>query len=62
MSIYNNKNYFNDNIRAIDARHEAQKIAFTPLAFQVFKLAKARRSLSSINCSLLRCQISSDEM
>ena len=34
MFNYNNKNYFNDNIRAVDALHEAQKIAFAPLVFQ----------------------------
>jgi hypothetical protein len=37
MSEYNNKNYFNDNIKAVDARHEAQKIAFAPLTFQAVR-------------------------
>ena len=37
MSKYNNKNYFTDNIKAVDARHEAQKIAFAPLTFQAVK-------------------------
>jgi len=37
MSNYNNKNYFNDNIKAVDARHEAQKIAFAPLTFQAVR-------------------------
>jgi hypothetical protein len=37
MSNYTNKNYFNDNIKAVDARHEAQKIAFAPLTFQAVR-------------------------
>jgi hypothetical protein len=37
MSNYTNKNYFDDNIKAVDARHEAQKIAFAPLAFQAVR-------------------------
>ena len=37
MSKYTNKNYFNDNIKALDARHEAQKIAFAPLTFQAVR-------------------------
>ena len=37
MFEYTNKNYFNDNIKAVDARHEAQKIAFAPLTFQAVR-------------------------
>ena len=37
MSNYSNKNYFNDNIKAVDARFEAQKIAFAPLTFQAIR-------------------------
>ena len=37
MLEYTNKNYFNDNIKAVDARHEAQKIAFAPLTFQAVR-------------------------
>ncbi|MCL2804566.1 MAG: class I SAM-dependent methyltransferase [Treponema sp.] len=37
MSNYTNKNYFNDSIKAVDARHEAQKIAFAPLTFQAVR-------------------------
>ena len=29
--------YKNDNIRAVDAKFEAQKIAFAPLSFQAIK-------------------------
>jgi hypothetical protein len=32
-----NKSYFHDTIKAVDARHEAQKIAFAPLAFQAVR-------------------------
>jgi hypothetical protein len=34
MSEYSNKNYTEDKIRAVDAKYEAQKIAFAPLTFQ----------------------------
>ncbi|MCL2043172.1 MAG: class I SAM-dependent methyltransferase [Treponema sp.] len=37
MSIYTGNNYFCDNIKAVDARHEAQKIAFAPLTFQAVR-------------------------
>ena len=37
MTEYFNKNYTKDNIRAIDAKFEAQKIAFSPLVFQAVK-------------------------
>jgi len=39
MNIIENmpKNYIKDNIRAIDAKFEAQKIAFAPLTFQAVK-------------------------
>ena len=37
MFKYTNSSYFNDDIRAVDARHEAQKIAFAPLAFQAVR-------------------------
>ena len=37
MSKYTNKIYFDDNIKAVDARHEAQKIAFAPLTFQAVR-------------------------
>ena len=37
MSKYTNENYFNDNIKALDARHEAQRIAFAPLTFQAVR-------------------------
>ncbi len=32
-----NKNYYNDKIRAIDAKFEAQKIAFSPMTFQAIR-------------------------
>ena len=37
MSKYSSKTYYNDNIKAVDARHEAQKIAFAPLTFQAVR-------------------------
>jgi len=37
MSKYTNENYFKDNIKALDARHEAQRIAFAPLTFQAVR-------------------------
>ena len=37
MPEYKNENYINDNIRAIDAKFEAQRISFAPLAFQAVK-------------------------
>jgi len=37
MHKYTNKEYFKDNIKALDARHEAQKIAFAPLTFQAVR-------------------------
>ncbi len=36
-SFYNIDKYKTDNIRAVDAKYEAQKIAFAPLAFQAIK-------------------------
>jgi len=43
MSEYINENYTNDKIRAVDAKFEAQKIAFAPLTFQ------ATRALIELN-------------
>jgi hypothetical protein len=37
MSEYTNENYRTDKIRAVDAKFEAQKIAFAPLAFQAVR-------------------------
>ena len=37
MSAYNNSKYTEDKIPAIDAKFEAQKIAFAPLAFQAVR-------------------------
>ena len=37
MPEYSNENYFKDTIRAVDAKFEAQKIAFAPLAFQAVR-------------------------
>jgi hypothetical protein len=37
MSEYKNENYTNDKIRAVDAKFEAQKIAFAPLTFQAVR-------------------------
>ena len=37
MSEYTNENYRKDKIRAVDAKFEAQKIAFAPLAFQAVR-------------------------
>ena len=37
MSEYSNENYIKDNIKAVDAKFAAQKIAFAPLAFQAVK-------------------------
>ena len=37
MSEYTNENYREDNIRAVDAKFEAQKIAFAPLTFQAVR-------------------------
>lgn len=36
-SFYNIEKFKNDDIRAVDAKFEAQKIAFAPLAFQAIK-------------------------
>lgn len=36
-SFFNIENYKNDNIRAVDAKFEAQKIAFAPLCFQAIR-------------------------
>jgi len=43
MLEYTNENYIKDKIRAVDAKFEAQKIAFAPLAFQ------ATRALIELN-------------
>jgi hypothetical protein len=37
MLEYTNENYIKDKIRAVDAKFEAQKIAFAPLAFQAVR-------------------------
>jgi len=37
MSEYANENYRKDKIRAVDAKFEAQKIAFAPLAYQAVR-------------------------
>ena len=37
MPEYKNENYTKDTIRAVDAKFEAQKIAFAPLAFQAVR-------------------------
>jgi len=37
MSEYTNTRYINDKIKAIDAKFEAQKIAFAPLVFQAVR-------------------------
>ena len=37
MSEYTKENYIKDKIRAVDAKFEAQKIAFAPLTFQAVK-------------------------
>jgi len=37
MSEYTNEHYHNDAIKAVDAKFEAQKIAFAPLAFQAVR-------------------------
>jgi len=37
MSEYTNENYIKDKIRAVDAKFEAQKIAFAPLTFQAIR-------------------------
>ena len=37
MAIYKNKNHTVDNIKAVDAKFEAQKIAFGPLVFQAVR-------------------------
>jgi hypothetical protein len=37
MSEYTNANYTKDKIKAVDAKFEAQKIAFAPLAFQAVR-------------------------
>ena len=37
MPEYMSENYTNDKIKAVDAKFEAQKIAFAPLAFQAVK-------------------------
>jgi hypothetical protein len=53
MSEYTNENYKKDKIRAVDAKFEAQKIAFAPLAFQ------AVRAL--LELGLLKCVHDSGE-
>ena len=37
MSEFTNENYTNDKIRALDAKFDAQKIAFAPLVFQAVR-------------------------
>ncbi|MCL1958906.1 MAG: class I SAM-dependent methyltransferase, partial [Spirochaetes bacterium] len=37
MSAYLNENYSKDKIKAVDAKFEAQKIAFAPLVFQAVR-------------------------
>ena len=36
-ALYNAKKFTTDDIRAVDAKFEAQKIAFAPLAFQAIR-------------------------
>ena len=37
MSEYTNENFYKDKIKAVDAKFEAQKIAFAPLTFQAVR-------------------------
>ena len=53
MSEYSNEKYTKDKIKAVDAKFEAQKIAFAPLAFQ------AVRAL--LELGLLKCVHDSGE-
>jgi len=46
-----NDNYSKDNIRAVDAKYEAQKIAFAPLVFQAVRALMEMGILKSISDS-----------
>ena len=50
-SFFNYENYKNDKIRAVDAKFEAQKIAFAPLTFQAIKTMLKTGILKMINDS-----------
>ncbi|MCL2270415.1 MAG: class I SAM-dependent methyltransferase [Treponema sp.] len=51
MSQYTHENYRKDKIRAIDAKFEAQKIAFAPLAFQAVRALLELGILQSVSDS-----------
>jgi hypothetical protein len=53
MSEYTKRNYTEDKIRAVDAKFEAQKIAFAPLVFQAVRAA--------LELGLLQCISDSGE-
>jgi hypothetical protein len=51
MAGYFNENYLKDSIRAVDAKFEAQKIAFSPLIFQAVKAMLETGLLKAISDS-----------
>ena len=51
MSEYKYDNYINDKIRAVDAKFEAQKIAFAPLVFQAVRCLLELNLLKAVSDS-----------
>ena len=53
-ALYNAEKFTTDDIRAVDAKFEAQKIAFAPLAFQAIR--------TMIDLNILRTKVSRERL